>query len=518
MKYTTLSLGVLALTANFRSSSISMAAAFSLQIAGRRNVGGISHSNAQHGLYDANEYFSKRFSAVSSLNSLAISADTDVILPEFSTKEEYMEYLTERSALPQGFASGTASGKFISVEAPAMGPLPIRGTVIHLTDGPTDSWAAVFTKNKFPGSPIIVGRDRLAKGGPLHALVINNKVSNVCSGGDGVADSEKVCAAVADVLKLPGGAETVLPSSTGVIGWRLPATELAQDVVPLAVKALQVENAVNAAQAICTTDRYPKVRSKTLSCGARIVGIAKGAGMIEPNMATMLAYIMTDATVDKATLQSMLSESVNKSFNSISVDGSESTSDTVVALSSNLVPMSKSDGDIAEFKDALMEVCSGLSADIVRNGEGTGHVLRVKVKGYPGTNYQATQMGRNVVNSALFKCAVAGNDPNTGRLASAIGSFLGRFNEDASIDEMSITMGERMIFSAGKFILEGDEVEKELSKHMEDAQLGECDDFPIHQKFVEIGIDFGSVGTGTATVLGSDLTKEYVAVNADYRS
>jgi glutamate N-acetyltransferase/amino-acid N-acetyltransferase len=244
----------------------------------------------------------------------------------------------------------------------------------------------------------------------------------------------------------------------------------------------------------------------------------QGAGMIEPNMATMLAYIMTDATVDKATLQSMLSESVNKSFNSISVDGSESTSDTVVALSSNLVPMSKSDGDIAEFKDALMEVCSGLSADIVRNGEGTGHVLRVKVKGYPGTNYQATQMGRNVVNSALFKCAVAGNDPNTGRLASAIGSFLGRFNEDASIDEMRITLGERLIFSAGKFILEGDEVEKELSKHMEDAQLGECDDFPIHQKFVEIGIDFGSVGTGTATVLGSDLTKEYVAVNADYRS
>jgi glutamate N-acetyltransferase / amino-acid N-acetyltransferase len=128
----------------------------------------------------------------------------------------------------------------------------------------------------------------LAEGGPLQALVINNKVSNVCSGGDGVADAERVCQAVADALSLAGGSKSVLPSSTGVIGWRLPAKELAEDVVPVAVHNLQTASALNAAKAICTTDRFPKVRSKTLSTGARLVGIVKGAGMIEPNMATML--------------------------------------------------------------------------------------------------------------------------------------------------------------------------------------------------------------------------------------
>lgn len=120
-----------------------------------------------------------------------------------------------------------------------------------------------------------MGRSRLAGGGPLHALVINNKVSNVCSGGDGEADAELVCEAVASALELPGGAETVLPSSTGVIGWRLPAKELAEQAVPKAVEALDSNSALDAATAIMTTDRFPKVRSKTLSNGARIVGIAK---------------------------------------------------------------------------------------------------------------------------------------------------------------------------------------------------------------------------------------------------
>ena len=258
------------------------------------------------------------------------SADTPATLPDFASKKDYLQYMESVAALPQGFAIGTAEGKFVSVEAPALGKLPIRGTVIHLTEGPTENWAAVFTQNKvcaccvcalecvffcvclpvsnathnmqvssfyfheqnfvcyifqFPGAPVLVGRSRLAGGGPLQALVINNKVSNVCSGGDGVADSEQVCQAVADGLHLSGGgASMVLPSSTGVIGWRLPAQELAEEVVPQAIENLDRTSALAAAQAICTTDRYPKVRSKTLSNGARLVGIAKGAGMIEPNM------------------------------------------------------------------------------------------------------------------------------------------------------------------------------------------------------------------------------------------
>jgi glutamate N-acetyltransferase / amino-acid N-acetyltransferase len=368
---------------------------------------------------------------------------------------------------------------------------------------------------QFPGAPIIVGKSRVAAGKPLHAIVVNNKVSNVCSGGDGVADSEKVCAAVADALKLPGGGSSVLPSSTGVIGWRLPATELA-NLVPDAVANIQTTSGLNAAQAIMTTDRFPKVRSQTLSNGARIVGIAKGAGMIEPNMATMLSYIMTDATVPRDQLQAILSQVVNGSYNSISVDGDESTSDTVALISSNKVDKV----DIDEFKQALTAVCQGLASDIVRNGEGTGHVIRVNVVNFPGTDHEARRLGRHVVNSPLFKCAVSGNDPNTGRLAAAIGSFMGKFKNDEAIDQMSLTLGGRCIFQDGKFVLGGDEVEKELSAHMADAQYDEHSDYPPHQRCVEIGVDFGKAngGSGTAIVLGSDLTNEYVAVNADYRS
>lgn len=366
---------------------------------------------------------------------------------------------------------------------------------------------------QFPGAPVKVGRKRVTKGGPLHAIVINNKVSNVCSGGDGEADSEMVCQAVADALKLPGGAATVLPSSTGVIGWRLPAQELATDVVPKAVENLSTESALGAATAICTTDRFPKVRSKTLKCGARLVGIAKGAGMIEPNMATMLSYLMTDATISKAQLQKMLTEAVNQSFNSISVDGDESTSDTVVLLASNQV----TGCDEAEFREALMEVCRGLSADLVRNGEGTGHVIKVSITNFPGSDLEARRLGRHIVNSPLFKCAVSGNDPNTGRLAAAIGSFMGKFKTEESVEKMTLTLGGRKIFDSGKFVLEGDSVEREISEHMKTAQYDELSDYPPHQRFVEIGVDFRN-GKTSATVLGSDLTNEYISINADYRS
>jgi glutamate N-acetyltransferase/amino-acid N-acetyltransferase len=472
------------------------------------------------------------------------SNDTPEILPEFPTAEKYIEYLETVSKLPKGFATGTADGTFISVEAPGLGNLKIRATVIQMTEGPTDNWAACFTSNKvrrrnpgmivlcisffilsliltsrggncqFPGAPVKVGRKRMAAGGPLQALVINNKVSNVCSGGDGEADAEMVCDAVAKALGLES-ASLVLPSSTGVIGWRLPAKELAQDVVPAAIKNLQSDSVLNAAQAIMTTDRFPKIRTKTLSNGARIVGIAKGAGMIEPNMATMLSYILTDATVPKDKLQTMLSAVVDETFNCLSIDGDESTSDSVVCVASNQV---SEEIDMEEFEFALMQVCKGLAADIVRNGEGTSHVMRVNISNFPGTKRQARFLGRHIVNSPLFKCAVSGNDPNTGRLAAAIGSYMGKYMPDSDLSKISLSLGGRCIFSKGKFVLEGDTVEKELSAHMKNAEYGDSTDFPPHQRFVEIGVDFGDVGTTSVSVLGSDLTGEYVVINADYRS
>jgi len=447
---------------------------------------------------------------------MASSTDTPETLPEFKSDEDYLEYMDTVSELPKGFATGTSDGTFISVEAPGLGNLKIRATVIQLTDGPTENWAACFTSNKFPGAPITVGRKRLAAGGPIEALVINNKVSNVCSGGDGEADAELVCESVAKSLNLDS-ANLVLPSSTGVIGWRLPAKELAEDIVPEAVKNMQSKSVLNAAEAIMTTDRFPKVRSITLSNGARVVGIAKGAGMIEPNMATMLSYILTDATVPKEKLQSMLGSVVDDTFNCLSVDGDESTSDTVVCLASNQV---SDEVDLEEFESALKSVSKGLAADIVRNGEGTSHVMRVVISNFPGTKKEARFLGRHIVNSPLFKCAVSGNDPNTGRLAGAIGSYMGKYMPDSDTSKVSLTLGGRCIFSEGKFVLEGDKVEKELSKHMASAEYGDSTHFPPHQRFVEIGVDFGIEGTGfeEVCVLGSDLTKEYVVINADYRS
>ncbi|GKY93426.1 hypothetical protein MPSEU_000310100 [Mayamaea pseudoterrestris] len=456
---------------------------------------------------------SRRHTALSSSTSTTLYSDSHETLPDFENEADYLNYLQKISKLPLGFATGTASGTFLSREAPALGELPIRATVIHLTQAPTQHWAAVFTSNKFPGAPILVGRQRVQEKQPLAAIVINNKVSNVCSGGDGQADAEMVCRAVSDALGLDSR-HHVLPSSTGVIGWRLPAEELASDIVPRAVEALNSESALDAAKAICTTDRWPKVRSKTLSNGARIVGIAKGAGMIEPNMATMLAYIMTDADIKKKNLQSMLEEAVDVSFNSISVDGAESTSDTCVLVASNQVEGT----DVNEFREALLSISKGLAADMVRNGEGTGHVMRVVITDYPGSDLEARRLGRHIVNSPLFKCAIAGNDPNTGRLAGAIGSYMGQHNPKADTSQVTLSLGGRTICRNGRFLLEGDDVEKELSDHMKSAQYDEKSVYPPHQRFVEIGVDFNGSGKGNAVILGSDLTDEYVAINADYRS
>lgn len=170
--------------------------------------------------------------------------------------------------------------------------------------------------------------------------------------------------------------------------------------------------------------------------------------MIEPNMATMLCYVMTDATVKKKDLQSVLSDAVDQSFNSISVDGDKSTSDTAVLVASNQMPLSS----LQEFQQAVLEVCWGLSADIVRNGEGTGHVMRVKITNFGGSNYDARHLGRHICNSPLFKCPVSGNDPNTGRLAGAVGLFMGKFFNDNPMDNVTLTLGGRIIFSQGQFV------------------------------------------------------------------
>ncbi|OQR94868.1 arginine biosynthesis bifunctional protein argJ [Achlya hypogyna] len=437
---------------------------------------------------------------------------------KFSSSAEYYAYLeAHHSRLPWGFSVGSSKFNFTPEEAPHL-PATMTLTLIK-PHTPTALFGAVFTQNACPGAPIKVGRLRLGEE-KLGAIVINNKISNVCASGGGVADAQEVCDAVADHLDLPSG-KMILPSSTGVIGWRLPVDAMVEHV-PKLVESLQDSSILPAASGIMTTDLYPKIRSADV-CGGRIVGIAKGAGMVEPNMATMLSYILTDLAVPRDTLRALLAEVVEKTYNAMSVDTDESTSDTLAIISSGQIPFDMS--QIEAFRASLYEVCAGLAEDIVRNGEGAHHVMRVLVKGATD-EAMAKGVGKSIVNSPLLKCAVAGNDPNVGRLVMAVGKYMGKHHKGIKVAEtMKISMGGLCIFENGEFALNG-EVEALLVAHMKQAQLTEptrggldvtSRDYPPHDHCVEITVDLG-LGNAESQVLGIDLTHEYVAINADYRS
>jgi glutamate N-acetyltransferase / amino-acid N-acetyltransferase len=431
----------------------------------------------------------------------------------FSSRAVHRAWLATQAALPAGFRVGTARLAFTPEEAPK----PAEMTLALLAlDRPTPDFAAVFTRNAFPGAPVLIGRRRLLEPA-LGAVVVNNKISNVCA-PDGVEAAERVCAAAA--RRLGFRPAEILPSSTGVIGWRLPVDAMVA-ALPAAVAALTADSALPAAEGIVTTDRYPKVRGVTLA-GGRLVGIAKGAGMIEPNLATMLVFILTDLRVPRDALRAMLARAVDTSFNCISVDSDTSTSDTVVALSSGRLP----GPDPAAFEAALTTLCHDLAEDVVRNGEGVHHVLRVQIKGAPDAAL-ARSLGKAIINAPLFKCAVAGNDPNVGRLIQAIGKHVGAVAPGLDLGALRASLGGTEIFARGAFQLDRAK-EEALAAHLKKTELYASApprngvftppvDFPAHERCVEIDLDLGAGGAG-ATVLGADLTHEYVSENADYRS
>ena len=431
----------------------------------------------------------------------------------FSSRDAHRAWLASQAALPAGFRVGTTRFEFMPREAPK--PAKMTLTLIAL-EQPTADFAAMFTRNAFPGAPIIVGRKRLGEP-TLGAIIVNNKVSNVCAPG-GVETSEQICAATAQLLGLEAG--QVLPSSTGVIGWTLPGEAIIA-ALPQAVSALTSSSVLPAAEGIVTTDLYPKVRRADIG-GGSIVGIAKGAGMIEPNLATMLVYLFTDIAVPRRELRAMLARAVDASFNAISVDSDTSTSDTVALLSSSRVPCS----DVLGFERGLHQVCRDLAEDVVRNGEGVRHVIRVTVKNAASLGLART-LGKAIVNAPLFKCAVAGNDPNVGRLIQAIGKHVGAHAAGTDLSRLRAHLGGVEIFGDGVFQLNPDK-EKALAAHLHGAQLYESAppkdgvfsapiDFPPHERCVELEIDVGN-GAAAAVVLGGDLTHEYVSENADYRS
>ncbi len=432
----------------------------------------------------------------------------------FSSREQHRAWLASQARLPAGFRVGTTRFEFTPREAPK--PARMTLTLIAL-DQPASAFAAMFTRNAFPGAPITIGRRRLHEPA-LSAILVNNKISNVCAPG-GVETAETLCARAADLLGVP--ATSVLPSSTGVIGWSLPLeTMLAH--LPDAVAALSTDSILPAAEGIVTTDLYPKIRRVDFPGGGSIVGIAKGAGMIEPNLATMLVYILTDVDVSRDELRAMLARCVNASFNNISIDSDTSTSDTVALVSSSRVPCD----DPAAFENALNQVCRDLSEDVVRNGEGIHHVMRIRVHGAPSADI-ARALGKAIANAPLFKCAVAGNDPNVGRLVQAIGKHVGAHSPELDLSRLSARIGGIEIFAQGAFRLDPSK-ETALVAHLKNAEMYASApsasgtfappiDFPPHERCVEIEVDLAN-GPGECIVLGGDLTHEYVSENADYRS
>jgi glutamate N-acetyltransferase/amino-acid N-acetyltransferase len=431
----------------------------------------------------------------------------------FAHRDEHRAWLASQAALPAGFRVGVTRFEFMPIEAPK--PAKMTLTLLAL-ERPTAAFAAMFTRNAFPGAPVIVGRKRLAEP-TLGAVIINNKISNVCAPG-GVETAERICAATAQALGLTP--QQVLPSSTGVIGWSLPAEAMIA-ALPQAAASLTGTSILPAAEGIVTTDLYPKIRRAQVGDGS-IVAIAKGAGMIEPNMATMLVYILTDIAVPRAELRPMLARAVDASFNAISVDSDTSTSDTVVALSSGRVPF----GDWGTFERGLHQVCRDLAEDVIRNGEGVRHVIRVTVKNAASLGL-ARALGKAIVNGPLFKCAVAGNDPNVGRLIQAIGKYVGANAPGLDLSNLRASLGGIEIFARGVFQLDPSK-EAALVAHLKGAELYQSKpdpagvfappvDFPPHERAVELEIDVGN-GAASATVLGGDLTHEYVSENADYRS
>jgi len=424
----------------------------------------------------------------------------------YTSLENYYGWLDEIGVLPEGFKVGTASLKFFPEERPVKDPLPMNLTLI-LADRPTRSFGARFTRNQFPGSPVVIGRKRLSEDS-VSGILVNNKVSNVCA-PRGEEAAEEVLSALGNLLGLPGS--SFFPASTGIIGWGLPKREMTK-ALPAAVSALHAGSCLDAARAIMTTDAYPKIRSRKVGEG-RIVAFAKGAGMIEPNLATMLVFVLTDVSVKREALRGILARACETSFNCISVDSDQSTSDTVLLLSSERKP-AVSDN---EFERALSEVCLDLARDIVRNGEGTAHVIKVRVSGAPSFEL-ARGLGKAVVNSPLVKTAVYGCDPNVGRILSALGDYAGNHGVDPVLMRTaSVAIGGEPIFLEGSFRLDREKEGRLFSYLKTTAMDPKEKKFPPHDLTVDIDVALEG-GGGEATVYGSDLSYEYVRENADYRS
>lgn len=371
-----------------------------------------------------------------------------------------------------------------------------------LSDSPAVA-AAVFTRNQFPAAPVIWGRRQIESGNNLRAVLINSGNANACTGSQGEIDVATVAEVLAAALQI-NPAETFI-SSTGVIGEPFPVTKVLNGIETLVDNIAGSETGYKAlkraAQAIMTTDNSPKITGievETSQGQVTLTGIAKGAGMIHPNMATMLAYILTDAKIDRQTWQEMLQRVVGKSFNRISVDGDMSTNDTVLALANGASGCClRGVSDLAILEGALYQVARDLAVMIVKDGEGATKAVEISVAGAPGRG-DAEKICRSVANSALVKTAFFGQDANWGRIIAAVG-YAG---VELDPELVNINFDEVRVVTGG----------------IRDPHYCEEDGTAVmHKAEFSVKIDLQS-GEDEFTLLTSDLTHDYISINADYRS
>jgi glutamate N-acetyltransferase/amino-acid N-acetyltransferase len=359
--------------------------------------------------------------------------------------------------------------------------------------------AAVFTKNRFQAAPVTLSKASLAKtGGRLKAVVINAGCANAITGKEGTDAAKRVRSRAAELLGC--NLDEIFLASTGVIGVVLPDKKI-REALPGSVSRLSATGVDALSQAILTTDVGPKVAQATFTAGGRrgrIIGIAKGAGMIHPNMATMLGFVMTDAAASPAFLKSALKVAVDESFNVVSVDGDTSTNDTVLLMASGKLGNNEltSAKDAADFQRALTQVCRDLAWMIVRDGEGATRVMEIEVRGAKNDR-EARLAAHAVGTSPLVKTALHGGDPNWGRILAAVGRSGARFN----VKKVSMSAGSVQLVKDGS---PAGYQEKDAAK-------------VFARERVPLTIDLGS-GNGRAVLLASDFGHDYISVNTDYRS
>lgn len=392
------------------------------------------------------------------------------------------------NTVPKGFRIGTAAAGFRRPDRDDLG--------LILSDVPAAA-AGVFTTNVFKAAPVLVAMSVLESGNPVRGVVVNSGQANACTGNVGLENCCVSLAMVADHLDC--AATSLIPMSTGVIGNPLKM-DLWAKAAPALVGSLGSKNGEDFTRAMMTTDAFPKFIATSLSLAGgtvRLLGMAKGAGMICPNMATMLSVVLCDASVDATTWKRLFPTAVANTFNRVSVDGDTSTNDTVIGLANGGSGIRVAPNEEVLLAQAVENVLGKLAYMLVQDGEGATKVMHINVRG-AATVDDAEKVARTVGHSQLVKTAMYGQDANWGRIVAAAGRSGAAFNGD----DLRLSLCGIEMFRHGQPV--SDSLDKELEA-------------PLKERDIVVDIDLGA-GNAKYTLLASDLSHDYVSCNADYRS